>query len=155
LAGAAAERAVGFDAFEHGAHEFIDEDGLEILSRLAHLAGVLCRPQCPLRFGGGKGGGKLQVGGAHPVTSISACSAPAALMACRMEIMSRGPTPSAFNPLTSSCRSTPSLSNRSCLPISSSTLISVRGTTCVWPCIVKGCGWLTCGVSVTRMVRLP
>ena len=37
FAGAAAERAVGLDAFEHGAHDFIDEDGFEILRRLARL----------------------------------------------------------------------------------------------------------------------
>ena len=31
----------------------------------------------------------------------------------------------------------------------------MRGTTCVVPVLEKGEGWLTCGVSVTRMVRLP
>src|SRR5258708_30278111 len=139
FAGTAAERSIGLDAFEHGAHEFIDEDSFEIFRRFRALGGVFRRPQIPLRFGGRERGRELQVVRGHPTTSISACTAPAALMACRIEIMSRGPTPSAFKPLTNSCRSTPSLSNISCLPMSSSTWILVRGTTCVCLCSEKGC----------------
>ena len=42
------------------------------------------------------------------ISSRSACSAPEALIVCRIAMMSRGPTPSALSPSTSSWRLTPS-----------------------------------------------
>ena len=45
----------------------------------------------------------------HHITSMSAWIAPAALIACRIEIMSRGPMPSALRPSTTCCSDTPSL----------------------------------------------
>ena len=48
-------------------------------------------------------------------------------------MMSRGPTPSAFNPSTSRCRLAPSLSTAILLPWLSSIWIWVRGTTSVVP----------------------
>src|SRR5476649_2856331 len=86
---------------------------------------------------------------------MSACSASAALIACRMEMMSRGPTPSAFSPSTRCCSETPSWITVILLPLLSSIWMLVRGTTSVVPVWEKGEGWLTCGVSVTLMVRLP
>ena len=47
--------------------------------------------------------------------------------------MSRGETPSAFNPFTRLESEAPDLSMISFLPFSSSTLILVCGVTTVWP----------------------
>ena len=52
----------------------------------------------------------------QPITWMSACSAPAALIACRMEMMSRGPTPSAFRPSTRSAARRPRAARPSCCP---------------------------------------
>src|SRR5581483_124674 len=70
--------------------------------------------------------------GGHHITSISAWIAPVALIACRIEIKSRGPTPSAFSPSTRSESDTPSCTTPSLVP-SSCTPILVRGTTLVRP----------------------
>src|SRR5262245_5889508 len=91
--------------------------------------------------------------GRHHITSMSAWMAPEALMACRMEIMSRGPMPSALRPSTSCCSDMPSLTSARPLP-SSRTLTRERGTTTVWP-RDNGAGWLTSGRSEMVTVRLP
>src|SRR5204863_1080149 len=89
----------------------------------------------------------------HHITSMSAWIAPAALTACRIAIMSRGPMPSALRPSTNCCSETPSLTTASFLP-SSWTPTRVRGVTTVVP-RENGLGWLTCGDSVIVTVRLP
>src|SRR5215469_14032206 len=61
-------------------------------------------------------------------------------MACRMEMMSRGPTPSAFSPSTRYCRDTPSCTTAILLPLPSSIWMLVRGTSCVVPVLEKGDG---------------
>ena len=79
------------------------------LAAFSAWAAVFAAPvSTGVRLDGAQRVGDLEIGGTHPITSISACSAPAALIACRIEIMSRGPTPSAFSPLTSTSRLTPS-----------------------------------------------
>ena len=104
LALATAEGAVGLDAVEHRLNHPGYEEGLEVLrDRLRLLGGHFS-----VRAGGYGFLGRLvahegliDLRGAinHHSTSISACMAPDALTACRMVIMSRGPMPSAFNPL--------------------------------------------------------
>src|SRR5579863_10115772 len=89
----------------------------------------------------------------HHITSMSAWIAPAALIACRMEMRSRGPMPSALSPSTICCSETPSCTRASFFP-SSTTPTLVRGTTTVLP-RENGAGWLTCGVSEIVTVRLP
>src|SRR5205807_1241949 len=82
----------------------------------------------------------------HYINSISAWSAPAALIACRMLIMSRGPTPREFRLLTSSCRLTPERITAMRRSLCSSTWILVRGTTTVAAppvganCVPPACG---------------
>src|SRR5690606_23787569 len=150
---AAAERRLGAQALEHGLHHLRQEVGLKGLCRAAQAFQVL-------RLAGqGRGGIAQQVGrggeGAHQITSISAWRAPAALMACRMLIMSRGLTPSAFRPLTSVDREVEPPTSRISRPASSLMLTSDCGTTTVWPPRLNGSGWLTIGVSCTDTVRLP
>ena len=70
---------------------------------------------------------------AHQRTSRSACSAPAALIDCRMLIRSRGPTPSAFRLATRSRSVTPEVRMPSFLSCWSSIWMLVRGTTVVVP----------------------
>src|SRR5690606_18147805 len=109
-------------------------------------------------FGTARRGVAEQVGGdgqdVHQITSISACRAPAALMACRMLIMSRGLTPRAFKPLTKVDREVEPPTIRIWRPVSSAMLMSDWGTSAVWPAL-KGSGWLTKGDSWTETVRLP
>src|SRR5690606_28812658 len=147
---AAAERAVGRDALEHRLQHLGQEGGLEGRGGLAHPRGGDGGGRGRLEQGRGDG----QIAHAH-ITSISACSAPAALMACRMLIMSRGLTPRAFRPLTRSDSEAPPPTMRICRPRSSSTETSDWGTTAVSPPRLKGSGWLTSGVSCTETVRLP
>src|SRR5215510_798184 len=159
----AAEWAVALDAGEHLAEHRVEEGRLEIdragARLVAHLVG-----QCS--FHGRRRAGRDErlrqfraaCGCAnrearHHITSISAWIAPAALIACRIEIRSRGPMPSAFNPSTSCCSETPSLTTANFLP-SSDTPTRVRGATLVSP-RENGCGWLTTGVSEIVTVRLP
>src|ERR1700732_3580443 len=68
----------------------------------------------------------------HHITSMSAWIAPAALIACRMLIRSRGPMPSPLRPSTSCCSDTPSFTSASFLP-SSETPTLLRGVTTVRP----------------------
>ena len=89
----------------------------------------------------------------HHITSMSAWIAPAALIACRMPIKSRGPMPSPLRPSTSCCSDTPSFTTANFLP-SSVTPTLVRGVTTVRP-RDSGLGWLTCGLSEIVTVRLP
>ena len=81
----------------------------------------------------------------HHITSMSAWMAPAALIACRITMRSRGPMPSALRPSTICCSDTPSWTSASFLP-SSCTPTWVRGTMTVRP-RENGAGWLTCGDS--------
>src|SRR3954447_26041641 len=89
----------------------------------------------------------------HHITSMSASMAPAALMACRIPIRSRGPMPSPLRPSTSCCSDTPSLTSANFLP-SSETVTVDRGVVTVRP-RDSGAGWLTCGLSEIVTVRLP
>src|SRR6185437_15048718 len=154
---AAAERAVGRDAFEHAAEHLRNHHGFELLCRLfrsRRVRGGVRRDDVG-RLGHRHRAGDGEVG-THPITWISACSAPAALIACRIEMMSRGPTPSAFRPSTSFCKLTPPLESTAMrLPLLSSTEMVVRGTTLVSPPLENGSGWLTSGASLTLMVKLP
>src|SRR6478752_2057668 len=77
------------------------------------------------------GGGEGEIG-CHHITSMSAWMAPAALIACRIAIRSRGPMPSALSPSTNCCSDTPSRTSASFLP-SSVTPTLLRGTTSVRP----------------------
>jgi hypothetical protein len=156
LAFAAAELAVGRNAFEHLSHEFGDEDGFELLAAFfAAMGWRLACGACTGCLDASPPATREIDAGAHPITSMSACSAPAALIACRMEMMSRGPTPSAFRPSTSRCRLTPSLSTAILLPLPSSTWICVRGTTSVVPPLAEGKRLAHFGRLVTLMVRFP
>src|SRR6476661_8273893 len=155
---AAAERPVAVEAGRHLLEHGIDEYRLEVLRGGARL-GVVGDGHRLLDGGGGEqverleaGGGEGEVG-CHHITSMSAWMAPAALIACRIAIRSRGPMPSALSPSSSCCSDTPSLTTASFLP-SSCTPMRVRGTTRVWP-RENGNGWLTTGVSEIVTVRLP
>src|SRR6185503_18430792 len=140
LALAAAEGAIGLDAGEHRAEEFGNENALEFLRRLVHRAlarEALGRGQrLVLQRRQGRTG---DVGrGVHqPITSMSACNAPEALIACRIEITSRGPTPRALSPSTRLCSDTPAVSTVILLPLPSSISTWVRGTTWVVPVLEK------------------
>src|SRR6185503_10547360 len=153
--GTAAERAFA-DALEHLLEHAVEEHRLEVLALFAGLCGAARR--C-VALGAGErraGVGRKLRGesdGSHHITSISAWIAPAALIACRIAIMSRGPMPSALRPSTSCCSDTPSLTSASFLP-SSCTPTLVRGTTVVRP-RASGFGWLTCADSEMVTVRLP
>src|SRR4029453_18658069 len=145
-AAAAAEWAVAIDAGEHLVEHRVEEHGLEIgrgRARLSLEVEDRLAPRRRQRAERGRPGlgGELGDRG-HHITSISAWMAPAALIACRMAIMSSGPMPSALSPSTSCCSDTPSLTSASFLP-SSCTPMRVRGTTLVWPA-ENGLGWLTC-----------
>src|SRR6185436_9574828 len=75
---------------EHLVEHRIEKDRLEILCGGACFRGNgrgnIRRRECRRRTEGD--------GRAHHITSMSACIAPAALIACRIAIMSRGPMPS-------------------------------------------------------------
>src|SRR5580692_4556792 len=163
-----AERAFTLEAVGHLREHRIEKHRLEILCRCLGLG-------LGLRRDLGQGGGEVVIRPAvdgrdrrigdgavvetagqarlHHITSMSASIAPAALIACRMPIRSRGPMPSPLRPSTSCCSDTPSLTTASFLP-SSVTATLVRGVTTVRPrdC---GLGWLTCGLSEIVTVRLP
>src|ERR1700712_2680262 len=121
LALAAAGDAVGLDAGKHAAQELGDEDALIFLGGRVRLGGVASRPR---RRRQRRGLGHHQAGGSarvhQPITWMSAWSAPAALMACRMEMRSPGPTPSALSPSTRCCSETPSSIPVILLPLLSS-----------------------------------
>src|SRR6185437_1635468 len=87
---------------EHLLEHDRQEPGLELLGRLLDLA-ALRQLRGALHGRRGLDQAWRQDGGrkvGHHITSMSACRAPAALMVCRMEIMSRGVTPSALSPET-------------------------------------------------------
>src|SRR6185312_9541461 len=136
----------GLHALEHG----IEKDTLEVARRshrlrlgrrvdLGRSSRALCAGE---QIGGGKTRSGKGEGGVHHITSMSAWIAPAALIACRMAIRSRGPMPSAFRPSTSCCSETPSRTTANFLP-SSCTPMRVRGTVTVVPPRENGVGWLT------------
>src|SRR5687768_6299483 len=155
-AGRVAERTVAFDAGGHLRKHRVEEHRLELL-------GLGARLFLRLRRNLGQRVGELKVLAAvdqrglvdsvHHITSMSAWIAPAALIACRMPIRSRGPMPRPLRPSTSCCSETPSLTTANFLP-SSVTLTPVRGVTTVRP-RDSGLGWLTCGLSEIVTVRLP
>src|SRR6185312_11847115 len=106
------EGAFAIDAGIHLLQHRIEEHRLEVLRdglrrshvRRTELAGCRRRDfECVERAQAGHG--EAEVAG-HHITSISAWMAPAALMAWRMAIRSRGPMPSAFSPSTSCCNET-------------------------------------------------
>src|SRR6476620_11785176 len=154
--GGVAERPFAFDAGGHLRKHRVEEHRLELLGLGAGLF---------LRLGRNLGQrvGELQILAAvdqrglvytvHHITSMSAWIAPAALIACRMLIRSRGPMPSPLRPSTSCCSETPSFTTASFLP-SSVTPTLLRGVTTVRP-RDSGLGWLTCGLSEIVTVRLP
>src|SRR5690606_11714527 len=146
---AAAERAVGRDALEHRLQHLGQEGGLEGRGGLAHPRGGDGGGRGRLEQGRGDG----QIAHAH-ITSISACSAPAVLMACRMLIMSRGLTPRAFRPLTRSDSEAPPPTMRICRPRSSSTETSDWGTAAVSPS-QKGSGGTTSAFTGIETLRFP
>src|SRR3982751_1263181 len=90
-----AERSVLAEAREHLLHHGMEEDALEILCGFAGFglgrsgSGVAAGFLGLQDASGPRGVDWCGVG--HHSTSISAWSAPAALIACRIEIMSRGP----------------------------------------------------------------
>src|SRR5579859_3411542 len=144
----AAEHLVGAHAFEHVSEHLRHEDTGELLGGLAQILiiggrfGVERLSLAERHIGLGRESLAETVAGegGHHITSISACSAPAALMACRIVIRSRGPMPSALRPVTSSWMVTPADSTASFLSAPSSTCTSVRGTTVVVPPVEKGVG---------------
>src|SRR5215469_13773478 len=150
-----AKRSFAVDVGEHVFKHRAKEAGFEVLSGSPG-------PGIDLLAGGGIGyngprgalGHGKALREAHVyMVSMSAWIAPAALIAWRMAIRSRGAIPSAFNPSTTCCSETPSETIASFLP-SSCTPTRVRGTTRAWP-RARGGGWLTCGVSLIVTVRLP
>src|SRR5712672_1157758 len=165
-----AERAFALDAAGHLRKHRIQKHRLEILRRRFRLGLRLRRH---LRQGVGElmvrtavthrhqrlgghaaaGAGAADQARLHHITSMSAWIAPAALIACRMPIRSRGPMPNPLRPSTSCCSDTPSFTTANLLP-SSETPMLVRGTTLVRP-RDSGLGWLTCRLSEIVTVRLP
>src|SRR5882672_3053411 len=163
-----AERAFALDAAGHLRKHRVQEHRLEVLRRSLGFG-------LRLRRDLGEGVGELIVRPAvdhghhglvgyaaiaavdeaalHHITSMSAWIAPAALIACRMLIRSRGPMPSPLRPSTSCCSDTPSFTSANFLP-SSETLTLLFGVTTVRP-RDSGLGWLTCGLSEIETVRLP
>ena len=82
---------------------------------------------------------------------MSACNAPAVLIACRIVIRSLGPMPSAFKPFTRSW--SVSLFNHAKFFVRFLINLNVGlFTVCVVPASANGPGCDTCGVSVTRIV---
>src|SRR4051812_15209918 len=130
FAAAAAERAVARHGIEDRLQHLGDEHLLELGARLARLLDAAGHARRTAKIHA-LDRGSLEAERAHHSTSISAWRAPAALMACRMAIMSRGPMPSALRPFTSSCKVTLAGSTASRRCEFSSTSISVRGTTVV------------------------
>src|SRR3981081_2414722 len=163
-----AERAFALDAAGHLREHRIEKHRLEIgRGRLGlglrlrrnlgqGLGELVIRPAVEHRyrsFGGHAAGVAVDQAGLHHITSMSAWMAPAALIACRMPIRSRGPMPSPLRPSTICCSDTPSFTSANFLP-SSVTPTLVRGVTTVRP-LENGLGWLTCGLSEIVTVRLP
>ena len=92
---------------EHFLDQRVEEDALEFLGLLAELVDT----------GGQSGSARLAepvMEAHHHSTSISACSAPVALIAWRMAIRSRGLMPRALRPSTSSCSVTDSWTTARC-----------------------------------------
>src|SRR3982074_3788342 len=163
-----AQAAFAFDAAGHLREHRIEKHRLEIgRGRLGlglrlrrnlrqRIGELIIRPAVEHRhhgFGGHAAGVAVDQAGLHHITSMSAWIAPAALLACRMPIGSRGPMPRPLRPSTSCCSETPSFTTASFLP-SSETLTLLRGVTPVRP-RDSGLGWLTCGLSEIVTVRLP
>src|SRR5260370_353870 len=105
------------------------------------------------RLGRHAAGGRVDQARWHHITSMSAWIAPAALIACRMPIKSRGPMPSPLRPSTSCCSDTPSLTTASFLPSSLSPTLERAVTTLLPPDIALD--RLTCGLSEILTVTLP
>src|SRR4029434_9281085 len=154
---ATAEQRIARQVAVHLFERLGDEEGFEVLGAGLDLGqvlgvdrrrGILAQGAAAVEGRGGNRGG-------HHCTVSSACSAPAVLMVCRIEIMSRGLTPSEFKPATSSSSVTPGSITASLRSASSCTSTLVRGTTTVTPVLENGLGCDPCGVSVMRMVRLP
>src|SRR5262249_3874665 len=138
---AAAHGPVAIHAGEHLLEHRIEEHRLEFLRGGFRLV-FLGHHRIVRRLGARERTRRPEGGGSdHHITSISAWMAPAALIACRMVIMSRGPMPSALRPSTTCCSDTPSLTTASLWP-SSVTPTRVRATSLVLP-RANALGWLT------------
>src|SRR6202171_779400 len=163
-----AERAFALDAAGHLRKHRIEKHRLEIGRRRLGLGlrlrrdfgqgigELIIRPPVDHRrhgFGGHAACVAVDEADLHHITSMSAWIAPAALIACRIPIRSRGPMPSPLRPSTSCCSGTPSFTSANFFP-SSETPTLERGVTTVRP-RAKGLGWLTCGLSEIVTVRLP
>src|SRR5690606_30632754 len=99
LGKAAAEGvAVAFEGGEYFLHQGVEENPLKFLRLLADAGW----------WGQRSGARGADPDGVHQSTSLAACTAPGALLACRMAIRSRGLMPSAFSPSTSCCSVTDS-----------------------------------------------
>src|SRR5207237_329627 len=138
-----AERAVTLHAAGHLREHRVEEHGLEIgrgrlgfgLRFWRYFGQGVGEIEIGMRLGHGRGARHAQrnatavgidEGGGHYITSMSASMAPAALIACRMLIRSRGPMPRPLRPSTNCCSDTPSLTTANFLP-SSVTPTLVRG----------------------------
>src|SRR6195256_2160791 len=167
-AGRVAERAIAFDAGGHLREHRVQEHRFEVgCGRLGLGLGLrrdfrqrlgerwirAALEQRHRRLGGHAAVGAVDQARTHHITSMSAWIAPAALIACRMPIRSRGPMPRPLRPSTSCCSETASFTSANFLP-SSVTPMLVRGVTTVRP-RDSGLGWLTCGLSEIVTVRLP
>src|SRR6267143_4169449 len=163
-----AERAFALDAAGHLRKHRIEKHRLEIGRgrlglglRLRRYLGqrireLVIRTAVDHRhqgFGGHAAVGAVERARLHHITSMSAWIAPAALIACRIPIRSRGPMPKPLRPSTSCCSDTPSFTSANFLP-SSLTPTREFGVTTVRP-RDSGLGWLTCGLSEIVTVRLP
>src|SRR5580692_8572096 len=131
---AAAERSVAIDAGEHLLKHRVEERVLELLCTRLGLGfdlkrGLRLRALCVADRG--ERCGKIYRA-RHHITSISAWMAPAAFIACKITIRSRGPMPSALSPSTICWSETPACTTASPLP-SSCTPTEERGTTTVRP----------------------
>src|ERR1700722_14109603 len=92
--------------------------------------------------------------GSYQRTIRSACKAPACFMAWKIDIISRGVTPSEFNAMATF--STVGISGRAIMEaLFSATWVVVCCVTLVSPTLLKGAGWETFCVEAILMVMLP
>src|SRR5579863_8787197 len=139
----------GGKGFFHRLQQRPDQAGLKLAGGLGAPAGEFRRHGQAGRDGRRKSGLRSSSNGIHQMTSSSASSAPAALMACRIEITSRAVAPIACRRVTSCSTLAPSL-NSTLRAGASPALILVSGTTSVCP-EASALGWETAYVVVTSI----